>query len=217
MLAPRNKLWSTPPAAVEAGLAALALSAEDVLVDYGAGDGRVLIAAATAAQCTCLGYEVNEERAAEAEAAVEAAGVADRVTVHVQSALEAGEGEAISAPALRRTLPPPAPTDFSHPTAVFAFLIERGLRKLVPLLLQEAARRAEADAPAPAAAGDAAAAEPKTAQAPDSPRLRFLSVLYPIPPGVCSAPVQVQWVASSELVKTPVYLYHWFGDDRDAA
>lgn len=86
---------------------------------------------------------------------------------------------------------------------MFIFLIERGLKRLVPLLTAEAARRRTASP-----AGDAAVEE--------VPVLRVASVLYPVPKGVCAAPVQTLWVKSSELVKTPVYLYHFWGDKRDA-
>lgn len=59
---------------------------------------------------------------------------------------------------------------------------------------------------------------PEASQAHSSesrPVVKFLSVLYRVPPGLCSEPVRVEWVASSELVKTPVYLYHFYGDERD--
>ncbi|KAL9187268.1 hypothetical protein ACHAXT_001371 [Thalassiosira profunda] len=43
MLAPRKKLWSTPPSAVDAALAFAALDANDVVFDVGCGDARVLL------------------------------------------------------------------------------------------------------------------------------------------------------------------------------
>jgi len=49
----------------------------------------------------------------------------------------------------------------------------------------------------------------------DQPLMKLLSVLYKVPRGVCCDPVRIEWVRSSDLVKTPVYLYHFYGDERD--
>jgi tRNA G46 methylase TrmB len=46
MLAPRKKLWSTPMAIVDEAIKITGVTASDVVVDIGCGDGRFLIAAA---------------------------------------------------------------------------------------------------------------------------------------------------------------------------
>ncbi|KAL7524831.1 hypothetical protein ACHAWF_001103 [Thalassiosira exigua] len=50
MLAPRKKLWSSPPPAVDVALDFADLGADDVVYDVGCGDGRVLIRMAAAAE-----------------------------------------------------------------------------------------------------------------------------------------------------------------------
>ena len=90
MLAPKHKLWTTPPAAVTAGLGLLNLTDGDTLVDYGCGDGRALIEAAANVKCRCIGYEINEARASDTRALVEEAGLGDLVSIKFKNALEAG-------------------------------------------------------------------------------------------------------------------------------
>lgn len=55
----RGAPWlPTPRRAIEAGFTALALQPDDVVVDIGAGDGRVLVAAAQRG-ATAVGYELS--------------------------------------------------------------------------------------------------------------------------------------------------------------
>lgn len=91
MLAPQHKLWTTPPAAVTAGLGMLQLTAADTLVDYGCGDGRALVEAASTVQCACIGYEINLDRANATQKTVSGEGLEGNITIKCQNALEAGE------------------------------------------------------------------------------------------------------------------------------
>lgn len=59
----------------------LELKPTDTLVDFGCGDGRVLIAAVKAYGCKAIGIEIDPEQYRAATLAVEAAGVADRVGI----------------------------------------------------------------------------------------------------------------------------------------
>jgi hypothetical protein len=119
-LAPREKLWSAHEAVVARALELLHVTRDDVLADYGCGDGRVLAAAARDIGCRCIGYEINADRARDAVAALDAAGLGHLVTIHATNALDA---------------------DFSQPSCVFLYLIDRGLRILFPLLNDAARRR----------------------------------------------------------------------------
>ena len=114
MLAPRKKLWSTPDVAVAAAIRLLSpLTTNDVVYDIGCGDGRFLVECATQIGCRCVGIEIDEVRAAEAVSKVEAAGLSHLVSIIVGNALEA---------------------DFSEATAMFLYLIPRGLRIMLPML-----------------------------------------------------------------------------------
>jgi SAM-dependent methyltransferase len=115
MLAPRKKLWPTPRYVIDAALELAGVTRDDVVLDLGCGDGRVLIAAAKKCGARAVGYEINAARAAEAVAAADAAGVAHLVDIRVGNALNAD-------------------LDEIRPTVAILFLIERGLRAAVPLL-----------------------------------------------------------------------------------
>ena len=45
-LAPRKKLWSTPGSVIAEAIRLLCISADDIVLDVGAGDGRFIIACA---------------------------------------------------------------------------------------------------------------------------------------------------------------------------
>jgi hypothetical protein len=164
MLAPREKLWAAPPALVDAALSLLDLGPEDVLADYGCGDGPALFAAVRRfAVRRALGYEIHAPRAEALRAHVEAEGLADRITVLCANALDAEPGEA---------------------TAVYLYLIARGLTLMLPVL-----RRA--------------------AEAQPGGVLRVVTVLYRIP-GVQHE--RCEKVKTSELAVTPCYVYKIRGD-----
>ncbi|MBX9627608.1 MAG: methyltransferase domain-containing protein [Gemmataceae bacterium] len=72
---------TTPPEVVEAMLDAAAVRDGDVVYDLGCGDGRLVIGAARrSAGVKGVGIDIDPDRVAEARAAAEVAGVADRVT-----------------------------------------------------------------------------------------------------------------------------------------
>ena len=119
MLAPRDTLWSTPGEGVAVACDLLRLTSADTVYDVGCGDGRFLVEAAKRG-ATCVGVEIDAARAAEARAAVEAAGVSDGAAVVVGNGLE---------------------VDLSGATAVFLYLIPRGLRLIAPRLLEVARAR----------------------------------------------------------------------------
>ena len=113
-LAPRKKLWSTPTEVLDEALALLALTAEDVAVDIGAGDGRFLLLCAEKTPVRlCMGVEIDEERGASAQAAIVARSLQERVKMIIGNALE---------------------QDYSEGTAFFLYLVPRGLRIILPLL-----------------------------------------------------------------------------------
>jgi predicted RNA methylase len=69
----------TRPAVVEGMLKLANLKKGDVLYDLGCGDGRIVVAAAKNYGVTAIGYDIDPERIAEANANAKAAGVTDKV------------------------------------------------------------------------------------------------------------------------------------------
>lgn len=69
----------TPPAVVEAMLKLGRIQPEDFVIDLGCGDGRIVVAAAAKFGARGMGYDLNPERIAEANANAKQAGVSDRV------------------------------------------------------------------------------------------------------------------------------------------
>lgn len=128
MLAPRKKLWSSPEEAVRVGLELLCLGPEDVVYDLGCGDGRFVVEAARRARCRCVGVEVDAARAAEARERAVEAGVADLVTIRCENGLE---------------------TSLDDATALYLYLVPRGLRLLAPRLLHRRLRVVSYMAPLP--------------------------------------------------------------------
>lgn len=84
----------TPPAVVDAMLRLAGVHAGDVLFDLGAGDGRIVIAAARDYGVRAVGIELDGRKVAEARANVARAGLAGRVEIRQGDALEADLGEA---------------------------------------------------------------------------------------------------------------------------
>jgi precorrin-6B methylase 2 len=160
MLAPRQKLWSAPAPVVDAALRLLQLTPADHVVDYGCGDGIAVIRAALLYGCSATGVEIHEERAEGARQRAAEAGVADRVTIVTGNALE-------------------CPTPLPAVTCAYLYLIDHGLKAILPLLRRHAAAQ------------------------PDG-RLRVVTVLYRLPG---ETPTAVERVQVSDLVRTPVYVY----------
>lgn len=69
----------TRPAVVEGMLKLANLKKGDVLYDLGCGDGRIVVAAAKNYGVTAVGFDIDPERIAEANANAKAAGVTDKV------------------------------------------------------------------------------------------------------------------------------------------
>lgn len=84
----------TPYPVVEAMLQLAALRPGDVLYDLGAGDGRIVIAAARDYGVRAVGIELDARKAAEARANVHRAGLAHRVEIRQQDMFQADLREA---------------------------------------------------------------------------------------------------------------------------
>ena len=102
---------------------ACALSSDDVLYDLGCGDGRVLVDAAKARGCRCVGIEYDDALVRDARARVKRENVEDLVTVHAMDLC------ALSAETLAR-----GPSDSPAPTCAFAWLTGAGLSRFSPTL-----------------------------------------------------------------------------------
>ena len=83
---------------VETALDLLNLTERDVLYELGCGDGRVMVSAAeTKPGLRCVGVEYDAEYAGRAVAAVDAAGLSDRVAVLHKNVLDVDISEATCA------------------------------------------------------------------------------------------------------------------------
>lgn len=163
MLAPRDKLWAAPVWAVDAALAALELKPTDHLVDYGCGDGVALMRAASTIGCRATGYEICEERVEQLQrklAEPECAEFAMRITVKCVNALEA---------------------DPTEPTAVYMYLISRGLKMMMPLLK-------------------------KAADTQPDHVLRVVTLLYPIPGEIAIRTLKIRDPSKPDIM-FPIYVY----------
>lgn len=83
----------TPPAVVDRMLEMASVTANDVLIDLGSGDGRIPIAAARNGT-QALGVDLDPARTAEARAAAETAGVADRAVFRTENLFDTDLGKA---------------------------------------------------------------------------------------------------------------------------
>lgn len=122
MLAPRKKLWSTPSAAIDVAANLIQLTSSDTLYDVGCGDGRVIIHLASTTPChRFVGIEIDEDRAREAQTNVEQARLAGQIPEGVSIVIRRENALEV---------------DYSEATAVFLYLVPRGLRLIKPVLLQ---------------------------------------------------------------------------------
>lgn len=87
----------------------------DLVVDIGAGDGRFMTRCCSRTGVQVLGVEIDEERGAEAQEKINAAGI------DVQNKCKLIIGNALE-------------QDYTHGTAFFLYLIPRGLRIILPIL-----------------------------------------------------------------------------------
>ena len=89
MLAPRKKLWSTPPEVIEAAINLLQLTSEDILYDIGAGDCRFLLRCLESTGAHCVGVEIDDDRAEEGRINITSAGFTDhRFSIITGNALD---------------------------------------------------------------------------------------------------------------------------------
>lgn len=105
----------TPPEVVEKMLEMADVQPTDFLIDLGAGDGRIAVAAVRDRGAKgAFGVDINPERVEEARANAQQAGVADKVSFEVQDLFE---------------------TDFSKATVVSMYLLPNVNLKLRPKVL----------------------------------------------------------------------------------
>ena len=89
MLAPRKKLWSTPPEVIEAAINLLQLTNRDILYDIGAGDCRFLLRCLESTESHCIGVEIDDVRAEEGRINITSAGFTDhRFSIITGNALD---------------------------------------------------------------------------------------------------------------------------------
>lgn len=106
----------TPPEVVEKMLQMAEVSPTDFLIDLGAGDGRIAVAAVRDYGAKgAFGVDIDPERVKEANANAEQAGVADRIDFEVQDLFD---------------------TDFSKATVLSMYLLPNVNMKLRPKVLQ---------------------------------------------------------------------------------
>ena len=122
MLAPRKKLWSTPREAIGVAANLIQLTSSDTLYDVGCGDGRVIIHLASTTPCRrFVGIEIDEDRAREAQTNVDQAKSSGQIPEEVSIVIRRENALEV---------------DYSEATAVFLYLVPRGLRLIKPILLQ---------------------------------------------------------------------------------
>lgn len=88
MLAPRKKLWSSPPEAIKTAIQLLDPGPDDVVFDIGCGDGRFIIECAKRTKATVVGIEVNEKRCQEITKKIELEKLQTQCSVICGNALE---------------------------------------------------------------------------------------------------------------------------------
>lgn len=77
----------TPQVVVDKILATIKPGRDDIFLDPGCGDGRVLISAARYG-CSCIGIEIDKSTAARARNNVWRAGLGDKISIHVGDSLK---------------------------------------------------------------------------------------------------------------------------------
>lgn len=101
----------TPRDVVEAMLSMAGTRVDDVVMDLGSGDGRIVIAASQRYRCRAVGLEIDQRLAAESRRAADLAGVASLVSIREEDLFKARLDEAtlitlyLGEPANERLLP----------------------------------------------------------------------------------------------------------------
>lgn len=117
MLAPKKKLWSTPIEVIEKSIEVLNINNDDTVYDIGAGDGRFVLNCRKLTNAKCvIGVEIDKIRGKEARTMIQNNGFhnEDFCKIIIGNALE---------------------LDYSSGTAFFMYLIPRGLRIFIRILL----------------------------------------------------------------------------------
>lgn len=114
MLAPRKKLWSTPIEVIDQAIALLKPVSGELTYDIGAGDGNFIIRCAETTESQCIGVEIDEERANEAQKNIQEHG------------LDEGMCKIICCNALEYS--------YLEGHCFFLYLVPRGLRIILPHL-----------------------------------------------------------------------------------
>lgn len=114
MLAPRKKLWSTPPEVIDSAIELLNPQPNEIVFDIGGGEGTFVIKCAEVTDSICIGIEIDEERAAFAQRLISEKGFKEeKCKMICGNALE---------------------QDFSSGDCFFLYLVPRGLRIVLPIL-----------------------------------------------------------------------------------
>ena len=119
-------------------IAMMALTSNDVLFDLGCGDGRLLVSAAEATPgIRCVGIELDPVLVHRALQAVQSLSrdIAERIDIRHGDVLDL------------RTLNGGKLTFMDDATAIFLFLMPRGLKKITPLMEQLARKRKDQGKP----------------------------------------------------------------------
>eukprot|EP01039_Chlorochromonas_danica_P008014 gene8014-8840_t len=119
MLAPRKKLWSTPKEVLEAALLLLHPQVEDIVYDIGCGEGNFLfLCASTTPAQRVIGIEIETSR----------------IKIAQQVIADYPQCEVIEGNALEYD-------NYSLGNCFFLYLIPRGLKLILPILLQQVNNR----------------------------------------------------------------------------
>lgn len=124
----------TPTGLIEPLLRFAGVDEDDLVIDIGCGDGRVLIGAAQSFGCRARGYEIDPELVRQARDAVASAGLDDRIEIIEGDATEASH---VDADVVFAFLPPEAVSAILEPTlnqlpAGAVFLSHEQLASKVP-------------------------------------------------------------------------------------
>ena len=114
MLAPRKKLWTTPIQVLNEAIQVLKPTDAELVYDIGGGEGSFIIQCAQQTSATCIGIEIDQERAEFAQRLI------------VEQGLPESQCKMICANALEQ--------DFSDGDCFFLYLVPRGLRIILPIL-----------------------------------------------------------------------------------
>ena len=158
MLAPRKVLHSTPSYVLDVAFELADLQPSDLVLDVGCGDGRTLVQANQRCGCMGIGWEINLERSAEAQAAVDAAGLGRSISIHTGNVLSDAQPEMW--PLFEGVLTGggssagvPDGTQGQDGSAqcnglvILLYLSGPGVRKLLPFLMDAAATREQSFGP----------------------------------------------------------------------